>query len=130
VIYINGQPVQRQRVPRVCNDGEPPRGGELFEAHDCELWSERLGEIQHETIQVPGHGGRDYARTVVPPNHLFMMGDNRDNSSDSRYWGFVDLNLVKGRALIVWWSRGETEGFSPAAWFKAIQWKRFFQMVR
>jgi signal peptidase I len=129
-LYVNGQPVQRERIPRVCNDGEPPRGGELFEAHDCELWSEKLGEARHETIQVPGHGGRDFPRTVVPPHHLFMMGDNRDNSSDSRYWGTVDLDLVKGRALIVWWSRGETEGFSPAAWFKAIHWNRFFQVVR
>ena len=38
------------------------------------------------------------------------MGDNRDNSSDSRYWGFVPLNLVRGRAMVVWWSRGEPEG--------------------
>jgi signal peptidase I len=129
-LYVNGQKVERSRVPRVCNDGEAPKGGELFEAHDCELWSEKLGDTLHETIQVPGHGGRDFARTVVPPHHLFMMGDNRDNSSDSRFWGTVDLDLVKGRALIVWWSRGETDGWSPMAWLKAIHWSRFFQAVR
>ena len=43
------------------------------------------------------------------------MGDNRDNSSDSRYWGFVPLNLVRGRAMVVWWSHGEPEGHSLRA---------------
>ena len=129
-LYINGKPVQRERLPRVCSDDEAPRAGELFEAHDCELWEETLGDVRHETIQVPGHGGRDFPRTIVPPHHLFMMGDNRDNSSDSRFWGTVDLDLVKGRALIVWWSRGETEGWSLGSWFKAIHWNRFFHRVR
>ncbi|HXT96939.1 MAG TPA: signal peptidase I, partial [Polyangia bacterium] len=64
------------------------------------------------------------------PNQLFVMGDNRDNSSDSRVWGFVDMELVKGRALIVWWSRAETDGWSPVDWFKAIRWRRFFMPVR
>jgi signal peptidase I len=130
-LYINGKPVMRERLPRVCDDGEAPRAGGLYDDHDCELWAETLGSVKHETIQEPARGGRaDFSRTEVPPNQLFVMGDNRDNSSDSRVWGFVDLNLVKGRALIVWWSRAETEGWSPVAWFKAIRWHRFFQAVR
>ena len=128
-LYINGKPVPRERVPRPCDDEEAPRSGELFEAHDCELWMETLGDVRHETIQVPGHGGRDFPRKIVEPHHLFMMGDNRDNSSDSRFWGTVDLDLVKGRALIVWWSRGETEGWSLGSWFNAIHWNRFFHSV-
>jgi len=41
---------------------------------------------------------------VVPPGQLFMMGDNRDNSEDSRRWGFLDQSLVKGKAMFIYWS--------------------------
>jgi len=129
-LFINGKPVSRERVTRVCPDTEPSSGPGPSDERDCELWMETLGEKRHETIQEPGRGGRDFARLVVPAGHLFVMGDNRDNSSDSRVWGTVDLDLVKGKALIVWWSRGESEGWSPIAWIKAIRWHRFFHPVR
>jgi signal peptidase I len=129
-LFINGKPVSRERAPRVCPDTETSPAPGLSDERDCELWMETLGEKRHETIQEPGRGGRDFARIVVPAGHLFVMGDNRDNSSDSRVWGTVDLDLVKGKALIVWWSRGESEGWSPVAWIKTIRWHRFFHPVR
>jgi signal peptidase I len=128
-VFINGHAMPRQRVPMPCHYSESAHPGLVPEDHDCEEWEETLGTKRHATIQEPGRG-HDFGRTVVPPGNVFVMGDNRDNSSDSRVWGTVKHDLIKGKALIVWWSRAPTEGWNLATWFKSIRWGRFFQIVR
>lgn len=62
---------------------------------------------------------------VVPPRHLFVLGDNRDNSLDSRYWGFVPDSLVRGQPLLVYYSyQPETEGATHTAWLSRVRWNR------
>jgi len=55
-----------------------------------------------------------YGPVTVPPGHYFMMGDNRDNSQDSRYWGFLPEHYVKGRALMIYWSFEQPTGEQPS----------------
>jgi signal peptidase I len=63
-------------------------------------------EIHKESRILPGSlSTRDnFGPVTVPEGHLFMMGDNRDNSQDSRFWGFAKLEKVKGKAMFIYWS--------------------------
>jgi signal peptidase I len=66
---------------------------------------------------------------VVPGKNYFVLGDNRDNSSDSRYWGFVSDTLVKGRPFVIYYSYApdSSEGL---AWLTRIRWSRLGELVR
>ena len=68
---------------------------------------------------------QDWGPIVVPPDSFFMMGDNRDNSYDGRYWGFLPRVNVRGRPLIVYFSY-EADSWRPLPFFTAIRWSRIF----
>jgi signal peptidase I len=65
----------------------------------------------------------------VPPGKYFVMGDNRDNSEDSRHWGFVPRALIKGRPLIIYYSF-EYEKLRPFPWLTDVRWRRIGNRVR
>ena len=138
-VIINGQPL-RERVITAINhpndplteaneelaplttEPEPPPQGEGTYTVAYSPAS-RLGDDDHNLPIYKLFNGQK--TIVVPPDSYFMMGDNRDNSLDSRYWGFVRRDLIIGRALFVYWSYDES---APSGGFPYIQ--DFFRNTR
>lgn len=66
---------------------------------------------------------------VVPDDHFFVLGDNRDNSLDSRYWGFVPDSLVRGTPIVVYYSYAP-DSTTSAPWLTNIRWRRLGERIR
>jgi len=109
-VVLNGEPIPRRLIGNQCPEGMEPGGA-------CEQWEET---IDGRTYEVVTQQGRAFGTVVVPAGNVFVMGDNRDNSSDSRIWGFLPIANIKARATVVWWSRGE----------HGVRWDRVNRPVR
>ncbi len=109
-LHINGEPVEKSDVPGSC-DFWDVRGDESWESKKCHAYTENIGGHSHRIYQASAHQ-RDFGPRKVDPGHVFAMGDNRDNSSDSRDWGFVPMENIKGRAMFIWFARSR-DGFNP-----------------
>jgi signal peptidase I len=87
----------------------PPVGNQLYSSPVVPEWAREIKKhIQGDEI-------------VVPPGHYFAMGDNRDHSSDSRYWGFVDRNAVMGRPFLIYWSiEASSADYNPSTFWQRL----------
>ena len=122
-VYINGKRIDEPYVHYL----EPPQGAASF----SEITSYDLRER--------------YGPVTIPADRYFVMGDNRDNSQDSRYWGMLPRDDVKGRAVMIYWSyESETEDYMQTGlgatvkdlftvvthFFTRTRWSRMFDVIR
>ncbi|MGE5243837.1 MAG: signal peptidase I [Betaproteobacteria bacterium] len=122
-VYINGRPLDEPYVHFL----QPPETPSAY--HELTSYDVR----------------ERYGPVTVPPDHYFVMGDNRDNSQDSRYWGFLPRDYVKGKALIIYWSyEADQEDYEQDGagatlrgmasvfvhFFTRTRWDRMFHQIR
>lgn len=93
-VFVNGRPIED---PHAHFEGDDPQGINL-------------------------HIRDDYGPRTVPEGHIFVMGDNRDRSYDSRFWGYVDLNDVLGKAFLIYWSWDGNDRW--------VRWERLGELIR
>jgi signal peptidase I len=122
-VYINGKPLDEPYVHFLQPPGAP---SEFYETTSYDV-------------------RENYGPVTVPADHYFVMGDNRDNSQDSRYWGFLPREYIKGKALFIYWSyeadRQDYEDNGTGAairglgsvfihFFTRTRWDRMFHQIR
>lgn len=150
-VFINGEPLPEQRLtakdpgygeppddPRhnapleIINDPPPAGDGPytVFYSPKTRLAPNESADSISDSEFHYGVNGKTYQ---IPPDHYYVMGDNRDNSSDSRAWGPVPRELVIGRAMFVYWSYDESapsSGNPLQDFFRNTRWSRTGTMVK
>jgi signal peptidase I len=126
VLYVNGI-AQRQGFgataavdPGMANEVNP-----LFD------WQKKVGLKSSRFGAAPAQPTHDnWGPLVVPPQRLFMMGDSRYNSKDSRYWGFVPRENVRGKPLFVYYSYNADDSDRPLPMLTDIRWSRIGHWIK
>lgn len=123
-LFLNDTAVPREVLSRdkLTEEVEESRG----HPDGYSLYQEKLGNVEHRILHNSDYfysALSDRPPLIVKEENYFVMGDNRDNSKDSREWGFVPFKAIRGRALVVFFS------LKKSPWW-GIRWNRFGRVIR
>lgn len=120
VLYLNGQP-QVEPYARHIDGFSDPSDPRMAWQTSYLMPGERSRRGYRPTRD-------NWGPIVIPAGKFFALGDNRDNSEDSRYWGFLDAHSIRGRPMFVYYSFQRDP--SPFAWLTSIRWQRIGDVIR
>lgn len=105
----------------------PSAGADPYQRERMRRW--QLPHLVHRDTGEYHPDLQDWGPIVVPDGHYFMLGDNRDESYDGRYWGFLPRENVRGRPWFVYFSY-DANSYKPLPFFTAVRWGRIFDRPR
>lgn len=119
-VLINELPLRYESLKNMKEDNPNP---ELFE-----IFQESFGESRWRVIFQKNSEAKNFGPMIVPPGEVFLLGDNRDASDDSRYWGTVPMSEVSGRVVLIWLSLDWQQKWGGDR-YPSVRWERVFSPV-
>ncbi len=118
-LYLNGAPVYEPYARHADSRGDAVHPDMRWQSHHLIASQPRQYQPTRD----------NWGPLVVPPGRFFVLGDNRDNSEDSRYWGFVHRDQIRGRPWLVYYSF-EPDASESLPWLRRVRWARIGARIR
>lgn len=119
-LIINDEPVHYKLLSGMDADNPNP---DMFDIYEEAVAAQKWSVIFQKSAT-----GKNFGPLVVPPGEVFLLGDNRDTSDDSRYWGTVPVNQIIGRVVFIWFSLDKQQKWGGNR-YPSVRWERVFSRV-